>query len=232
LLVKRVRASAIVLAALGLSVAGAMLMGIGYKGDVANDAEPGAKPAAVVSSVTTPVSAAQDAGAQEKTPSSVQDSGLIAVRIDEASGHATLRVNEQWLDRHGRAMLAQVRVTCRYAPARQQWQRLPASPTRIAYRVEPREKDGVQKEGAERLFYELPREAGLYWVYWIEEPAEGGAKRVVTERRETFSTGRIKCDGANAAVVEAGRIEACVPLADRAERQVVADPALACAELR
>lgn len=155
------------------------------------------------------------------------DEGAIAIRVAPDTGFATLRINEARLAQLGAAVQAQVRVACRYIPERDQWQRLPASPTRIAYRVEPRLDTEAKAE--ERLFYELPREEALYWVYWIES-VEGRAEKPA-EHRQLVTAGKAQC---NSAAIESvsGKASACVPGSGNAEVRLVADPAVACAEQR
>ena len=158
------------------------------------------------------------------------DAGAIAVRLAPDSGFATLRIDETWLSSRGEAVQAQVRVACRYLPEKDQWQRIAASPTRIAYRMEPRTQG--EAKGEERLFYELPRESGLYWVYWIETLEGGDPTRNAVQHTELVTANRAKCGPAISEITPAGKVGACVPLDGQLETRFVADPAVACAEQR
>jgi len=158
------------------------------------------------------------------------EAGAISVRRAAGSGLASLRIDEAWLARHGQPILAQVRVVCRYVPSRDQWQRLPASPTRIAYRMEPLSAADTRVD--DRTFFELPREPGLYWVHWIEQGEGDHSQSAVAQRHELVSAGPVPCHDLARDSVPAGKVPACVPFADRAEARVVPDPGIACADLR
>lgn len=159
--------------------------------------------------------------------SSPIEPGAIGVRLGAGTGFASLRIDEAWLARHGQAVLAQVRMVCRYDPDRDQWQRLPASPTRIAYRMEPL----PATEARERTFFELPREAGLYWVHWIEQNEGTRSAQAVAARHELVAAGPALCQGQARQSTAQGRVAACVPVKDSAQIRDVPDPAIACAEL-
>lgn len=157
----------------------------------------------------------------------VIEPGAIGVRLAAGSGFASLRIDEAWLARHGRAVLAQVRMVCRFDPDRDQWQRLPASPTRIAYRMEPLPAAEIR----ERTFFELPREAGLYWVHWIEQNEGTRSAGAVAVRHELVAAGPALCEGHGRQSPAPGRVAACVPFKGSAQMRDVPDPATACAEL-
>lgn len=151
----------------------------------------------------------------------------MALRRAADTGYLALHMNEAALARLGDAVHVQVRVACKFVPARGEWQRLPASPTRIAYRMEPRPAEAA--DAPERVLYELPKEAGLFWVLWIEERERDGRKEPARERQELLSAGPSECSAPR----ERGArdsIAACVP--GNPVAQWVPDPAVACAELK
>jgi hypothetical protein len=170
-----------------------------------------------------------------KAVSGVPDSpGVVAVRRSADAGFLSLRIDEATLARLGDAMHVQVRMVCKFVPARNEWQRLPASPTRIAYRMEPRPDS--EANAPERLLYELPREAGLFWMLWIEERERDGVKGATRERQALAASGGEQCGDthgiAEVSPAKNGRITVCVPGDGRGEQREIADPAVACAELR
>ena len=150
--------------------------------------------------VTATAPAKSPASAAPAT-SELPEPGAIVVRQAPGSGLATLRIDEAWLARHGQAVLAQVRVACRYDLVRAQWQRLPASPTRIAYRMDPLPAKDATPEG--RLFYELPREPALYWIHWIEQ--HEGTTAFAT-RRQMVTAAPAQCGTALLATTAAAKI--------------------------
>ncbi len=186
---------------------------------------PGADRAAAGSVAADPVAASAGGTSGTAPP----EPGAIAVRLAAGSGFASLRIDEAWLARHGRPVLAQVRMVCRYQSARDQWQRLPATPTRIAYRMEP--LPAAEARSSERVLFELPREPGLYWVHWIEQHEDAQSAGAVATRRALVAAGPLLCNEARPEPVPPGKVAACVPLQDRAEARLVPDPASACAEL-
>jgi hypothetical protein len=167
--------------------------------------------------------------ATRETAATPGEPGAIAIRVAPDSGFATLRINEAWLAGRGEAVQVQVRVACRYVPEKDQWQRIAASPTRIAYRVEPRQSGESNAE--ERLFYELPHEEGPFWVHWIETPEGYADSRITLQHVEIISAGRADC-GTAASLRHPGQIPICVSRAGKAETRWVSDPAVVCAEQR
>ena len=160
---------------------------------------------------------------QTQSPAQGEPNAVVAIRRADDTGFLSLRIDEAALAREGDPVHVQVRVACRYVSARGEWQRLPASPTRIAYRMEPRST--FDASAAERTLYELPKEPGLFWVLWIEEREKGGAKQPAREWQQTVNSGAAQCASASNARSVDGRVNACVVLDGRAAIQSIADPA-------
>jgi len=93
---------------------------------------------------------------------------------------------------------------------------------RLRIRIPPRAAGEAGAE--ERVALDLPREAGLFRVRWIEADADGG--KVAREARLT--SGAILCNDLMLGPSPPGRVAACVPFPDRAEARFVPQPPDEC----
>jgi hypothetical protein len=160
----------------------------------------------------------------EPLPKSTAVSPFVHVSREPGTGFLWLRVDEAALERHGRPLFLEARDICRYDAAVDKWRLVPWSlPSRhLRIRIEPRAAGEAGAE--ERVALDLPREAGLFRVRWIETGADGGQ----TARETRLTSGAIVCNDVMLGPSPPGRIPACVPFPDHAEARFVPQPPEEC----
>ena len=82
------------------------------------------------------------------------DLAAIVVRHETGSGHAALRVDEAWLQKHNMPVVFHVAKVCRYDAAAGQWKHLPPPDARRSTRLVPLSPEGSSK--GDRVAFELP----------------------------------------------------------------------------
>ena len=95
------------------------------------------------------------------------DFAAIVVRRETGSGHATLRVDEGWLQKHNVPVIFHLARICRHDATAGQWQRLPPADMRRVWRLAPLSPQDASK--GNRVAFELPQEVALFWLQCGEQ---------------------------------------------------------------
>jgi hypothetical protein len=155
------------------------------------------------------------------------DLAAIVVRRETGSGHATLRVNELWLQKHDMPVVFHVARICRYDAAAGQWERLPPPDPRRFTRLVPLSPEDASR--GNRVAFELPQETALFWLQWGEQNEDNRSARSIRYRNALVTSGPVLCNDIDLRPAPSDQTAACVPYADRAEALFVLIPAEACA---
>lgn len=160
-----------------------------------------------------------------KKPESPAASGAISVRRATKTGFNAVQVDESLLRRPTNFLF---RGICRYDPDTRHWQQVPWSLIGVPTRLDPRPPGpGAIKT---RVLVDLPREVGLFCVYWTEsDPAMAGLTPPGAIWREELAvSGPMLCNDIHLGPAPAGFVAACVPFPDRAEARFVPMPDEEC----
>jgi hypothetical protein len=154
------------------------------------------------------------------------DLAALVVRRETGSGHAALRVDEAWLQRHNMPVVFHVAKVCRYDAATGQWQNLPPTDPRRSTRLAPLSPADASK--GDRVAFELPEETALFWLQWGEQNEDNRSSRRIRFRDGLVTSGPVLCNDIDLGPAPPDRVAACVPHADRAEARFVRSPREAC----
>jgi hypothetical protein len=154
------------------------------------------------------------------------DLRAIVVRRDARTGQVDLKVDETWMRQHDKKVMANVATVCRYDPESDHWRRLPPPNPRLVNSIDP--VSPAEARYGERVVYSLPREPGLYWLYWAEQDDGNRSSRRIRWRDARVAAGRVLCNDVALGAAPEGRIAACVPFANHAEARFVPEPAKEC----
>ena len=155
------------------------------------------------------------------------DLAALVVRREKGSGHAALRVDEAWLQKHKVPVVFHVAVVCRYDAAAGQWQRLPPADPRRSARLAPLSPEDASK--GDRVAFELPQDTAIFWLQWGEQNEDNRSARSIRYRDALVTSGPVLCNDIDLGPALPDQVAACVPYADRAEARFVPSPREACA---
>jgi hypothetical protein len=155
------------------------------------------------------------------------DLAAIVVRRETGSGHAKLRVDEGWLQKHNVPVVFHLARICRYDATAGQWQRLPPPDMRRVWRLAPLSPQDASN--GNRVAFELPQEVALFWLQSGEQNDGERSAHSLRYRDALVTSGPILCNDVDLGPPPSRQVAACVPYADRAEARFVLTPAEACA---
>lgn len=154
------------------------------------------------------------------------DLAALVVRRETGSGHAALRVDEAWLQRHNMPVVFHVAKACRYDAAAGRWQHLPPPDPRRSTRLLPLSTEDASK--GDRVAFELPQVTALFWLQWGEQREDNRSSRRIRFRDALVTTGPVLCNDIDLGPAPPDQVAACLPYADRAEARFVQSPREAC----
>jgi hypothetical protein len=146
-------------------------------------------------------------------PAASWTSVVYAGRTD---GAASIRANAALIEPTDRPRLFSLLGVWRYDVPSRAWRRLVTSKLQRQVEIPPQRQ--ARSQASDQVLYALPRDAGLYWVEWMEDAHRSSAL--------AFS-GPILCDDVMIGEAPRGMIATCVPFADRATAMFVPDPRVA-----
>lgn len=135
------------------------------------------------------------------------------VYAGRAAGVASIRANAGLIKPTDQPRGFSLIGVWRYDASRKQWQRLVTAKAQTRIMIPAGRQ--VRSQHDDQLLYELPKQAGLYWVEWYEDEHQSSSLAFA---------GPILCEDVMIGQAPKGMIATCVPSADQATAMFVPDP--------